>query len=69
MSLKTTLLSATLVTALSAPAFAESVKIGVPTWTGAQAIAHLCPKQAQHMRTGHKDQPVEPTCGLRFGDA
>ena len=41
MSLKTTLLSATLLAAFSAPAFAESVKIGVPTWTGAQAIAHV----------------------------
>ena len=41
MSLRKTLLTATLLSALSAPAFAESVKIGVPTWTGAQAIAHV----------------------------
>lgn len=42
MSLRKTLITATLLTAISAPAFAsESVKIGVPSWTGAQAIAHL----------------------------
>ena len=42
MSLKQSLMSATLLIAFSAPAFAvEAVKIGVPTWTGAQAIAHL----------------------------
>lgn len=41
MTLKKTLLSATLLTAISAPSFAEEVKIGVPTWTGAQAIAHV----------------------------
>ena len=41
MSLKRTLLAATLLTAISAPSFAEEVKIGVPTWTGAQAIAHV----------------------------
>ena len=42
MSLRTSLMTATLLSAFSAPAFAvEEVKIGVPTWTGAQAIAHL----------------------------
>ncbi|MEQ8737789.1 MAG: glycine betaine ABC transporter substrate-binding protein [Hoeflea sp.] len=41
MSLKATLLTATLLSAISAPALAESVKIGVPSWTGAQAIAHV----------------------------
>ncbi len=42
MSLKKTLITATLLTAISVPAFAaEEVKIGVPSWTGAQAIAHL----------------------------
>ena len=35
MLLRNTLLTATVLTAISAPAFAESVKIGVPTWTGA----------------------------------
>lgn len=41
MSLKATLLTATLLSVISAPALAESVKIGVPSWTGAQAIAHV----------------------------
>jgi len=41
MNMKSTLLTATLLTAISAPAFAEDVKIGVPNWTGAQAIAYL----------------------------
>jgi glycine betaine/proline transport system substrate-binding protein len=43
MSLRFTLISATAALALSsAPALAaEEVKIGVPSWTGAQAIAHL----------------------------
>jgi len=41
MSLKKTLISAALVSALGAPGFAEEVKIGVPSWTGAQAIAHV----------------------------
>ena len=43
MTLKRTLLSATAALGLcTAPAYAaEEVKIGVPTWTGAQAIAHL----------------------------
>ena len=43
MTLKRTLISATAALGLcTAPAFAaEEVKIGVPTWTGAQAIAHL----------------------------
>ncbi|EDQ35074.1 ABC-type proline/glycine betaine transport system, periplasmic component [Hoeflea phototrophica DFL-43] len=41
MSLKATLLTATLLSVISAPALAESVKIGVPSWTGAQAIAHI----------------------------
>lgn len=43
MSFTKTLISATTAISLfSAPAFAaEEVKIGVPSWTGAQAIAHL----------------------------
>lgn len=41
MSVKTTLIGATILGALAAPALAEEVKIGVPTWTGAQAIAHV----------------------------
>jgi glycine betaine/proline transport system substrate-binding protein len=41
MSFKTTLLAATLLTAFSAPAFAENVNIGVPSWTGAQAVANV----------------------------
>ncbi|WP_050927559.1 glycine betaine ABC transporter substrate-binding protein [Aestuariivita boseongensis] len=41
MSVKNTFLSAALVGLISAPAFAEEVKIGVPSWTGAQAIAHV----------------------------
>ncbi|MEL6519405.1 MAG: glycine betaine ABC transporter substrate-binding protein [Pseudomonadota bacterium] len=41
MTLRTTLISAAIVGAISAPAFAEEVKIGVPSWTGAQAIAHV----------------------------
>lgn len=41
MSLKKYLISAAMVTALGAPLAAEEVKIGVPTWTGAQAIAHV----------------------------
>lgn len=41
MSFKATLLTATVLSVISAPALAESVKIGVPSWTGAQAIAHV----------------------------
>ncbi|MES0864125.1 glycine betaine ABC transporter substrate-binding protein [Ruegeria sp. SCPT10] len=41
MKLKKYLISAALVSALGAPLAAEEVKIGVPTWTGAQAIAHV----------------------------
>ena len=42
MSLKKSLVTATLLAALSTPAFAaEEVTLGVTTWTGAQAIAHL----------------------------
>lgn len=41
MTLKSTLVSAAILSAVCAPAFAEEVKIGVPTWTGAQAIAHV----------------------------
>lgn len=41
MSFKTTLLAATLLTAFSAPVFAENVNIGVPSWTGAQAVANV----------------------------
>ena len=57
MSLKNTLMTATLLTAISAPAFAESVKIGVPTWTGAQAIAHLLGAVVE-MRIGGKVEMV-----------
>ena len=32
---------ASLLAAMSVPAIAEDVKIGVPSWTGAQAMAHL----------------------------
>jgi glycine betaine/proline transport system substrate-binding protein len=41
MSFKTTLMAATLLSAISAPAFAENVNIGVPSWTGAQAVANV----------------------------
>lgn len=41
MSLKKYLISAAAISALSAPLAAEEVNIGVPTWTGAQAIAHV----------------------------
>ena len=41
MSLKKYLISAAMVPAFAAPLAAEEVKIGVPTWTGAQAIAHV----------------------------
>ena len=41
MLLKKSLITASLLAAMSVPAFAEDVKIGVPSWTGAQAMAHL----------------------------
>ena len=41
MLLKKSLITASLLTAMSIPALAEDVKIGVPSWTGAQAMAHL----------------------------
>ena len=41
MKKTTTLMSAALISIISVPAFAEEVKIGVPSWTGAQAIAHV----------------------------
>lgn len=42
MRMKNALMTATVISALSLPAFAaEEVKIGVPSWTGAQAIAHV----------------------------
>jgi glycine betaine/proline transport system substrate-binding protein len=41
MSFKNHLIATTIVSALAAPVAAEEVKIGVPTWTGAQAIAHV----------------------------
>ena len=41
MSLKTTLIGAAFASFVTVPAFAEEVKIGVPSWTGAQAIAHV----------------------------
>jgi glycine betaine/proline transport system substrate-binding protein len=41
MSLKTMLLGTAIFAASVAAATAEEVKIGVPSWTGAQAIAHV----------------------------
>jgi glycine betaine/proline transport system substrate-binding protein len=41
MTLKTTFLASAVASVICAPAFAEEVSIGVPTWTGAQAIAHV----------------------------
>jgi len=41
MKITKTLISAALASAICAPAFAEEVKIGVPSWTGAQAIAYV----------------------------
>ena len=41
MLLKKSLITASLLAAMSVPAIAEDVKIGVPSWTGAQAMAHL----------------------------
>ena len=41
MTLKKTLMAAAMVSVISVPAVAEEVSIGVPTWTGAQAIAYL----------------------------
>lgn len=41
MSFKNTFLCTAFAGLMAAPAFAEEVKIGVPSWTGAQAIAHV----------------------------
>ena len=41
MLLKKSLITASLLAAMSVPAIAEDVKIGVPSWTGAQEMAHL----------------------------
>lgn len=41
MTLKKNFMAAAMVSVISVPAFAEEVSIGVPTWTGAQAIAHV----------------------------
>ena len=41
MSVKNYVISAALLSAMSAPLAAEEVNIGVPTWTGARAIAHV----------------------------
>ena len=41
MLLKKSLITASLLAAMSVPGIAEDVKIGVPSWTGAQAMAHL----------------------------
>ena len=41
MTLKKMLISTAIFAASCGSAFAEDVKIGVPTWTGAQAIAHV----------------------------
>ncbi len=41
MTMKSKMMAAALASVISVPAFAEDVKIGVPTWTGAQAIAYV----------------------------
>ncbi|MDA7739672.1 glycine/betaine ABC transporter substrate-binding protein [Amylibacter sp.] len=41
MLLKKSLITVSLLAAMGVPAIAEDVKIGVPSWTGAQAMAHL----------------------------
>ena len=41
MSIKKNLIGAALLSAVAMPSFAEDVKIGVPSWTGAQAIAYV----------------------------
>jgi len=41
MTFTKSLISAALLSAITGPAFAEVVKIGVPSWTGAQAIAYV----------------------------
>lgn len=41
MTMKRNLMAAAVVSVFSVPAFAEEVKIGVPSWTGAQAIAYV----------------------------
>ncbi|NVK31056.1 MAG: glycine/betaine ABC transporter substrate-binding protein [Gammaproteobacteria bacterium] len=41
MSMKHLMISTALLTAASGAVMAEDVKIGVPSWTGAQAIAHV----------------------------
>lgn len=51
MLLKKSLITASLLAAMSVPAIAEDVKIGVPSWTGAQAMAHLLGAVVQ-MRIG-----------------
>ena len=66
MSLKQSLMSATLLIAFSAPAFpVEAVKIGVPTWTGAQAIAHLLGAVVE-MRIGGKVEMVPGNNAMIF---
>ena len=58
MSIRTSLITASLLSAMSVPAFAgEEVKIGVPSWTGAQAIAHLLGAVVE-MRIGGKVEMV-----------
>ncbi|MCR9127353.1 MAG: glycine/betaine ABC transporter substrate-binding protein [Rhodobacteraceae bacterium] len=41
MTTKNKLMAAALASVIGVPAFAEEVSIGVPTWTGAQAIAYV----------------------------
>jgi len=41
MTIKQNLMAAVVASVISVPAFAEEVSIGVPTWTGAQAIAYV----------------------------
>ena len=41
MTMKRNLMAAALVSVIGVPALAENVNIGVPSWTGAQAIAHV----------------------------
>ncbi len=58
MSFKKTLMTATLLATMGMSALAaEEVKIGVPTWTGAQAIAHLLGAVVE-MRIGGKVEYV-----------
>ena len=41
MTIKRNLTAAAIASVIAVPAFAEEVNIGVPSWTGAQAIAYV----------------------------